>query len=97
MTYIFLYRTGTLLLTEEQKKESRQVWDTWNTFLKETYGIRTAVGKVVTAAGVVDYRGDLKGASIIEADSLAEAVEIAKKSPTVKYGGAVEVLEEFQG
>ncbi len=97
MTFIFLYRTGKLLLTDEQKMESRQVWDTWNAFLKETYGIRTAVGKVVTSTGVVDYRGDLKGASIVEAGSLAEAVEIAKKSPTVKYGGAVEVLEEFQG
>jgi uncharacterized protein with HEPN domain len=39
---------------------------------------------------------DFKGASIIEANSFEEAVEIAKKSPTVKYGGVVEVFEEFQ-
>lgn len=96
MTYIFLYRTENLLLTEEQKKESRQVWDTWNDYLKETYGIRTAMGKVVTSDSVVDYNGNFKGASIIETKSLAEAVEIAKKSPTVKYGGTVEVFEEFQ-
>jgi hypothetical protein len=96
MTYIFIYRSGKVLLTEEQKKENRQVWDMWNPYLKETYGIRTSGGKVVSADKVEDYKGNFKGASIIEANSSEEAVEIAKKSPTVKYGGTVEVLEEFQ-
>ena len=96
MTYIFIYRTGNTPLTEEQKEKNRQVWDTWNAYLKETYGIRTSGGKIVSAEKVEDYKGNFKGASIIEANSLDEAVEIAKKSPTVKYGGTVEVLEEFQ-
>lgn len=95
MTFIFLYRTKNLLLTEEQKKESRKVWDTWNSYLRETYGIRTANGKVVSKESVMDYDGDFKGASIIEASTFEEAVELAKKSPTVKYGGTVEVFEEF--
>ena len=96
MMYIFIYRAGPMPLTEEQRKENRQAWQIWNTNLHETYGIRTAAGKIVSADGVVDYNGNLKGASIIEAASLEEAVEIAKKSPTVFYGGTVEVLEEFQ-
>lgn len=96
MTYIFIYRTGNTPLTKEEKKENRQVWDTWNSYLKETYGIRTSGRKVVSADNVEDYKGNFKGASIIEVNSLDEAVEIAKKSPTVKYGGIVEVHEEFQ-
>ena len=96
MTYIFIYRAGNTPLTEEQKKENRQVWDTWNTYLKETYGIRASSGKVVSTDKVEEYKGNFKGASIIEANSLDEAVEIAKKSPIIKYGGTVEVLEEFK-
>lgn len=96
MTYLFIYRIGDIPLTEEQKKENRQVWDTWNAYLKETYGIRASGGKVVSADKIEGYKGNCKGASIIEANSLDEAVEIAKKSPTLRYGGTVEVLEEFQ-
>lgn len=96
MTYILIYRAGNNPLTAEQKKENRQEWESWNAFLKENYGIRTSGGKVVSADSVEDYKGNFKGASIIEANSLDEAVEIAKKSPTVRYGGTVEVLEEFQ-
>ena len=61
-------------------------------FLNETYGIRTATGKVVTAKGISDYNVDFKGASIIETGSMVESVEIAKKSPTIHYGGKVEVF-----
>jgi hypothetical protein len=96
MTYIFIYRAGNMPLTEEQKKENRQVWDRWNAYLNENYGIRTWGGKIVSSESIEDYKGNIKGASIIEANSIEEAVEIAKKSPTVKYGGTVEVLEEFQ-
>ncbi len=96
MMYIFIYHAGPTPITEEQRKENRQAWQTWNADLHETYGIRTAAGKVVSSNSVVDYKGNLKGASIIEAKSLEEAVEIAKKIPTVFYGGTVEVLEEFQ-
>lgn len=95
MTYIFLYRAHKIVLTEEQQKKNRQEWDSWNTYLKEAYGIRTAKGKVVSSEVVVDYKGNFKGASIIEAASLNEAVEIAKKCPILKYRGEVEVLEEF--
>lgn len=96
MTYILIYRSSDVLLNHKQKMESRSKWDEWNSYLKETYGIRTARGKIVTAEGVEEYTGDFKGASIIEVGSLEEAVEIAKRSPTIKLGGVVEVFEEFQ-
>lgn len=96
MTYIFVYRAGPVPLSQDTQRESRDAWRAWNEFLNETYGIRTARGKTVSGDGVTDYQGNFKGASIIEAGSLDEAVEIARKSPTVRYGGTVEVFEEFQ-
>ena len=95
MTYILIYRAGSIPLSEDQKKANRQVWDVWNTFLKETYGIRTSGGKSISSDKVEDYKGNFKGASIIEANSLTDAVEIAKKCPILAYGGKVEVLEEY--
>ena len=61
----------------------------------ELYGIRTGPGKIVSAEQVEEYAGNMRGASIIEANSFTEAIEIARKSPTIKYGGTVEIFEEF--
>ena len=88
------YGSGTPLLPE-QVDANRQAWRDWNGRLKETYGIKTSRGLVVTGESVTEYQGDFKGASIIEAESLEQAADIAKLSPAVAYGGRVEVLQEF--
>jgi len=95
-TFMLVYRSGPIPLTPEQLQENREAWMNWNQSLKETYGIRTSRGKVVGQDGVSEYTGNLRGASMIEAESLEDAVAIAKRSPTIRYGGTVEVLEEFQ-
>lgn len=45
---------------------------------------------------VTDYTGNLKGVSVIDAASLEEAVEKAKQSPSVQFGGHVEVFAEYE-
>jgi len=96
VTYIFIYKSGSRKLTDEEMARNRKDWQNWNDWLKEVYGIRTAAGKIVSAGNTEDYAGNMRGASIVEAASFAEAVEIARKSPTVKYGGTVEVFEEYK-
>lgn len=70
------------------------MWQAWNIALNEDYGIRTANGKLVTATGVVDYPGDVRGASMVEFESMDAAVEVAKKCPNLAFGGSVDVLQE---
>lgn len=98
MKYLFVYYSSGKPLTPEEQPKNREAWYTWNTNLHETYGIHTAEGaKVVSADGsVTDYTGTLKGVSIIDADSLEEAVEKAKQSPSVQFGGHVEVFAEYE-
>ena len=96
MKYLFVYYGSGTALTPDQLAANRQAWQAWNQSLHETYGLKTARGgKVVTASGVGDYDGPLKGVSIVEAASLEEAVEKAKHSPSVGFGGRVEVFAEF--
>ena len=49
----------------------------------------------MTADGVSDYTGDVRGASMVEFDSLEAAIEMATKSPNLAFGGSVDVLPEF--
>jgi hypothetical protein len=93
-SFIFIYRAGPDPIPEAQITENRAAWQTWNAELHEDYGIRTAGGKLVTASGVSASNGVVRGASMVEFDSLDAAVEVAKRSPNLAFGGTVEVLEE---
>ena len=63
--------------------------------LQEDYGIRTAGGKIVTSIGVSDSVGEIRGASMVEFETMDAAVEVAKGSPNLAFGGSVEVLQEY--
>lgn len=66
----------------------------WVTLLKATVAMPIRGGKSVTAQGVKDYAGDLGGLLIFEADSLEQALALAKLSPGLKYGFTHEVFPE---
>ena len=94
-SFIFIYRAGPDPVPAARVTENRAAWQTWNRSLREDYGIRTASGKVVSAAGVTDADGMIRGASMVEFDSLEQAVAVARGAPNLAFGGSVEVLEEF--
>jgi len=94
-SFIFIYRAGPDPIPAERMEENRAAWRAWNAALQEDYGIHTAGGKLVTADGVSDYTGDVRGASMVEFDSLEAAIEMATKSPNLAFGGSVDVLPEF--
>lgn len=94
-SYIIIYRAGLDPIPEDKIQENRQAWRTWSINLREKYGIHTSQGNTISSDGTVsDYAGNFRGASMIEAESLEAAVEIAKKAPNLPYGGSVDVLEE---
>lgn len=94
-SFIFVYRAGPDPVPPERVAENRAAWREWNAALREEYGIRTSGGRLVTAAGVSDSDGVVRGASMVEFDSMDAAVEVARRSPNLAFGGSVEVLEEF--
>ena len=95
ISFIFIYRAGPDSIPPERMAENRAAWQAWNTALAEDYGIRTAAGSVVTATGVAESDGVVRGASMVEFDSMDAAIEMAKGAPILAFGGSVEVLEEL--
>ncbi|HEX4444569.1 MAG TPA: YciI family protein [Galbitalea sp.] len=95
-SFIFIYRAGPDPVPVERIPDNRAAWGAWNAELSEEYGIRTSNGKLVTSGGVTDSDGAVRGASMVEFDSMDAAIEVAKKSPNLAFGGSVEVLEEYQ-
>jgi YCII-related domain len=95
-SFIFIYRAGPDPVPADRIAENRTAWGAWNAALGEEYGIRTGGGKVVTAAGLTDSDGVVRGASMVEFDSLDEAVEVANGAPNLAFGGSVEVLQELE-
>ncbi|MBU1589370.1 MAG: YciI family protein [Actinobacteria bacterium] len=93
-SFIFIYRAGPDPVPAELVTENRADWQRWNTALREEYGIRTAGGRTVTPSGVTDYDGDVRGASMVEFDSLEAALAVATDAPNLRFGGSVDVLEE---
>ena len=93
-SFIFIYRAGPDPVPADRVAENRAAWQEWNAALHEDYGIRTAGGKLVTATRVSDADGSVRGASMVEFESIDAAVEVAKGSPNLAFGGSVEVLAE---
>ena len=95
-SFIFIYRVGPDPVPADRVAENRAAWQAWNVALQEDYGIRTAGGKVVSSAGVTDTDGVVRGASMVEFESLNDAVKVAQGAPNLAFGGSVEVLQELE-
>jgi hypothetical protein len=101
--YLLLYSGGSMPQTETEQKAVMAEWETWfkniggalvdggNPFTPQAKTI-TADGKVSDGSG-----GPMpSGYTILKANSLNEAVELAKGSPVLKGGAAVMVFETFE-
>jgi len=77
---------------EAERAQNLKDMGEWVGLLKPSMALPTRGGKVATAARVDDYRGDIGGVIVFEADSLEAAVALARKSPGLKYGFTHEVL-----
>jgi hypothetical protein len=100
--YLLLYRGGSMPESETEQKAVMKEWDTWfsklggavvdggNPFTSQAKTIGKE-GKVTDGSG-----GPMpSGYSILKADSLEEAVGMAKGCPVLKAGAEVMVFETF--
>jgi hypothetical protein len=102
--YLFLYRGGNRdALTPEEMQQMMQKWQVWlaeglqkgwlhdrgNGLEKE--GRVVNAKKVVTDGPFVETKEIVGGFSIVKADSIEAAAELAKGCPILLSGGTVEV------
>ena len=99
--YAFLYYGEPQFDSPEAGQAHQQKFFAWVSGLGAAVvnpGMPLGPPTVIRADGISSIPGSerLTGLSIIEADSLEAAVNIAKASPYVEVGGAIHVAEVFQ-
>jgi hypothetical protein len=104
--FLFIYRGGNEAESKLSPEQMQQVMMKWGNWIREamTKGWMTNPGdaltpegkvvksvKVVTDGPFVESKEIVGGYSVVKADSLAAAAELAKGCPALEYGGKVEV------
>ena len=98
--YIIAYIGGRQPETPEEGKAQKARWDAWISDLGDAVvnpGTPLAMSKTIGPDGVADADPDRKltGFSVVKADSLEDAIEIAKKCPFLAMG-TLEVAQVMQ-
>ena len=97
--YMFVYSGGNGVSADEAERNAQYArWGQWFGELGSAIvdgGAATGTAKTVGPGGSVSDGGSrgLTGYSIVSADSLDAAVELAKGCPVLEIGGAVDVYE----
>ncbi|HMD01780.1 MAG TPA: YciI family protein [Candidatus Baltobacteraceae bacterium] len=97
-SYVFIYKGGSMAPTPEEQQAVMAAWGAWfgtlGAAVKEP-GAPFGPSKSVASNGSVSDGASSKagGYSVIEADDLARAADMAKGCPVLGAGGSVEVYE----
>jgi hypothetical protein len=97
--YMFAYSGGNGVAADEATRNAQMAkWGAWLGQLGSAIvdaGAPTGAAKTVGSGGSISDGGShgLTGYSIVSADSLDAAVELAKGCPVLEVGGAVDVYE----
>ena len=99
--YVFVYRGGKEFTSHEEGAKHMAKWRAWSGGLGDASvnrGSPFGKSKTVSSSGVSDGDGSnpLKGYSMVKADSLDAALEIAKACPHLGIGGAIVVAEVME-
>jgi hypothetical protein len=97
--YVLAYKGGSMAQTEAEREAAMAAWGNWFASLGgavvevgNPFGASTSV----SANGSSGQGGGLSGYSVLAADDLAAAAELAKGAPVIASGGSVEVYETIQ-
>lgn len=94
--FLFAYHGGKNFETKEEGKAHMENWMAWMGGLKDAVvdpGLPVGPSKTVSADGVTDDGGSnpLSGITIVQAETIEQAIEMAKSCPHVSIGGTIEV------
>jgi hypothetical protein len=97
--YVLAYRGGRKFATPQEGANYMARWKGWMGRLGDGIvdpGMPLGAGKLVSAAGVADRGADLlTGFSIVTAESLDAALQMARECPHLDHG-AIEVAEVME-
>ena len=97
--YLLVYHGGGMPASQEEQARVMQQWTEWFGVLGERLvdGDPLGLGDRVAAVGgaVSDEANGPTGYSIIKAESLDQAVELAQGCPVLQGGASIEVAETF--
>jgi hypothetical protein len=100
-TYLLLYSGGQMPSTPDEQKASMDAWGAWfgryGEAIADAGNPFTQASKTISPDGSVSEgaRAAASGYTLVKADSLDKAVEIAKGSPVLIGGGTISVYETF--
>lgn len=101
-SYLLLFQGGRMPEGDEETKQVMGAWESWmgryHDKITDPGNPFTPAGKTITADGTVKDGhsvSGLGGYTVIKADSLDEAVEIAKGCPVLLGGATISVHETF--
>lgn len=94
--FLFAYHGGKKFETKEEGMTHMQNWMAWSSGLGDAVvdpGMPVGASKTVSQDGVTDDGGSnpLTGISIVQAETIEQALEMAKSCPHVSIGGSIEV------
>lgn len=99
--YIFAYHGGGKPESPEEGQKVMAAWMAWYESMGTAVadgGAPVGMSKTVTASGIEDNGGSnpLSGFTLVTADSIEAATELAKGCPILQDGGTVEVAEALK-
>jgi len=99
--YVFAYHGGSMPEGEEEVARVMAAWGAWMGSMGEAIvdgGNPVGPSKTVSAGGVADDGGSnpLAGYTLVSADTIDKAVDLAKGCPIIESGGSVEVAEAIE-
>ncbi len=99
--FVFAYHGGKKPESPEEGAKHMAKWKAWIGGLVDAVvnpGTPLGKSKTVSSGGVSDDGGSnpLLGFSIVKADSMDAALEMAKACPTLEIGGTLEVAEVME-
>lgn len=95
MEFLFIYRGGDVP-DDQADQNIRELWRWLDNLKEQGYEKVRFAGNgrnVVGRESIDEYTGDVFGISIIEADTLEQAIALTSDWPELPYGGKIEVFE----
>lgn len=96
--FVFAYHGGPKSMSQEEGAAHMKKWMAWMDGLGDAVvdrGVPVGPSKTVGSDGVTDDGGSnpLSGITMVQADSIDDAVAMAKDSPHIDVGGTIEVAQ----
>lgn len=97
--FVLVFHGGSMPETPEENARVLQAWADWfatlGTALVDAGNPASRTRTIATDGSVSDDPAGPSGYSIIKADSLDDAVELAKSCPVLQGGASLQVVETF--